>query len=208
MQYGIGDVHGCYDKFKTLVEKEIKINKNNEIICVGDIITKGSQNLELIEYILWLRKSSYNIKSVIGNHEYRILSLYYSDYEMFELYLEKYNCEDLLMGELNEIINLLESFPFYIEMPNWIIAHSYFSTDMSSQIDIRNMLGVSNFSGLSLTSIENKRQLYGHRAITIEELQNTIKQGSRLINIDTGCVYEEFGFLTAINLENMDVISI
>lgn len=208
MQFGVGDIHGCFDKFKVLLECEIKITKNHEIICVGDVVTKGNKNLELLEYIIWLNKNGYNVKSVIGSHEYRMLSLYYSDFGMLELYLEKYNCKDLLLGEVNVIMDLLSSFPFYIETNEWIIAHSYFSINMSSQIDIRNMLGLSNFSGLSNHSIRSKNQLFGHRAITLEELANSIKSKSKYINIDTGCVYEDYGFLTSINLNTMDIISI
>lgn len=208
MHYVIGDIHGCFDQFKMLLEEEIKLTKQDVITCVGDIITKGKQNLAVVEYLLWLQREGYNISSVLGNHEYRILSLYHSDFSMLEAYLEKYNCLDLLTGDVDQITLLLQSFPFFVETNSWIIAHSYFSADQSGQADVRNMLGSANFSNLSARSIQTKRQIFGHRAIPFDELRSAVARNDRLINVDTCCVYDSYGVLCAINLNTSEVFSV
>lgn len=208
MRYGIGDVHGCYGKLKALLEDQLSVSKNDEIYCVGDIISKGKENLEVLEYFMDLQKRGFNIRSVLGNHEYRILYLYHTDFDLLEKYLERYNCLDILSGEVNSIINLLESFPFYIELEDWIISHSFFDFTGASQSDVRNMLGHKNFKNISLDSLLNKKQLFGHRVVSIDHLLKTLSQGDDQINIDTGCVYnEDYGLLTAINLDTHEITS-
>ena len=59
--YIIGDVHGEYETLLSLVAK---LPKNAEIIFVGDLIDRGAQSKEIIEFV---RKNNY--RSVLGNHE-------------------------------------------------------------------------------------------------------------------------------------------
>lgn len=61
MTYIIGDVHGNFDTLKTLIAK---LPLNSEIIFVGDLVDRGLNSKEVLEFI---RINNY--KSVLGNHE-------------------------------------------------------------------------------------------------------------------------------------------
>lgn len=60
----VGDVHGCYDELKDLLDSH-HINKDNTcVVFVGDLVNKGPKSLEVIEYVIdngWY--------SVRGNHD-------------------------------------------------------------------------------------------------------------------------------------------
>ena len=62
-----GDIHGCYDELKKL-RKKIAPKKKSIEVCVGDIITKGKDSIKVLDYLI-----KHDIKSVLGNHEDRIL---------------------------------------------------------------------------------------------------------------------------------------
>ncbi|MBT4764525.1 serine/threonine protein phosphatase, partial [bacterium] len=62
-----GDIHGCYEEFVNLREKINPLRTDIEI-CVGDIITRGKDSIKTLRYI-----QKNNIKSVIGNHENKII---------------------------------------------------------------------------------------------------------------------------------------
>ncbi len=64
----IGDVHGCLDELKAIVDLFAPAKKDR-ILSVGDLINRGPDNPGTLAFA---RK--HNIKSVIGNHEKKILS--------------------------------------------------------------------------------------------------------------------------------------
>jgi len=62
--YIIGDIHGCYDTFITLLNK-LDLNEDySNLILVGDIIDRGPKSRDMINFV---RK--HNITMVQGNHE-------------------------------------------------------------------------------------------------------------------------------------------
>ena len=77
----IGDIHGDYDAFVSLLDKT-KFNKDNDrLIVLGDFIDKGNKSYEVIDLLKQL-KEYMNDRIVIieGNHEYQFL---YRGYNVF-----------------------------------------------------------------------------------------------------------------------------
>lgn len=66
----IGDMHGCARELKALLKKLDFDEHTDHLIAVGDVISKGPANAEVLDELLRL-----NATSVRGNHEDRILSL-------------------------------------------------------------------------------------------------------------------------------------
>jgi len=70
--YVIGDVQGCYSELQALVKK-IKFNPNKDkIIFAGDLVNRGQQSLEVMEFCMRHKGS---IKAVLGNHDFYLLYL-------------------------------------------------------------------------------------------------------------------------------------
>ena len=70
--YVIGDVQGCYSELQSLVKK-IKFNPNKDkIIFAGDLVNRGNQSLEVMEFCMKYKGS---IKAVLGNHDFYLLYL-------------------------------------------------------------------------------------------------------------------------------------
>ena len=70
--YVIGDVQGCYSELQALVKK-IKFNPNKDkIIFAGDLVNRGHQPLEVMEFCMRHKGS---IKAVLGNHDFYLLYL-------------------------------------------------------------------------------------------------------------------------------------
>lgn len=65
----IGDVHGDFEKLKSLVEYHLEKDENVSFVFLGDIIDRGQKSYECVEYIydlLNVNKGSILLK---GNHE-------------------------------------------------------------------------------------------------------------------------------------------
>ena len=66
----VGDIHGCAHELKKLL-KQINFDaQTDHLIAVGDTISKGPENVEVLDELMRLGASS-----VRGNHEDRILAL-------------------------------------------------------------------------------------------------------------------------------------
>lgn len=62
--WGVGDIHGCYNLLMTRL-KEIGFDFENDLlVAVGDLVDRGTQNIECIELL-----SKPWFTSVRGNHE-------------------------------------------------------------------------------------------------------------------------------------------
>lgn len=70
-QIAIGDIHGCYDLLKQLLEYQIKFDPaTDEVIFIGDYIDRGAHSDKVIEYVRRL-KDDYPERIILlkGNHE-------------------------------------------------------------------------------------------------------------------------------------------
>ena len=70
----IGDVHGCLDELKQLLQK-CELQPNDCIVYVGDLLDKGPQGPQTV---LWVQKQAQTYKtiSVMGNHEHKNIRVF------------------------------------------------------------------------------------------------------------------------------------
>ena len=72
--YAIGDIHGCYDSLRRLMDKIQFDEKNDTLWLTGDLVGRGTQSLETLRFLESIQD---NLISVIGNHDLHLLALYY-----------------------------------------------------------------------------------------------------------------------------------
>ena len=72
--YAIGDVQGCYDELKALLN-QIKYNSDrDQLWFCGDLVNRGPKSLETLRYI---RSLENNAVTVLGNHDLHLLATAY-----------------------------------------------------------------------------------------------------------------------------------
>ena len=70
--YAIGDLQGCYDPFRHLLD-EIDFDPANDTLwLVGDIVNRGPKSLKTLRFVKSLGSS---VISVLGNHDLHLLAL-------------------------------------------------------------------------------------------------------------------------------------
>ena len=74
--FAIGDIHGCFQSFKILIEDKIRFNTSDKLILLGDYIDRGTESKEVIDYILRLQQNGSDIIPLLGNHEVMLLDAY------------------------------------------------------------------------------------------------------------------------------------
>ncbi|MGD9887993.1 MAG: symmetrical bis(5'-nucleosyl)-tetraphosphatase [Halothiobacillaceae bacterium] len=73
--YVIGDLQGCLDPLKRLLDQIRFDDSKDTLWFVGDIVNRGSQSLETLRFVRELEKSSI---TVLGNHDLHLLAVAYT----------------------------------------------------------------------------------------------------------------------------------
>ena len=214
----IGDVHGCLNELKKII-KDIDRLKTR-IICVGDLIDRGKNSIEVLDFII-----ENKIESVLGNHEYMMLEvkdiiidilennldiystyLPYSDWwrnggvNVFNQYLNHKSG----LKKLKLHLSFIESLPLYIKTGiknndnlELIVSHTYCINDenINSTNDVFNFVW-----NRYMPNEKNKSKYFNIFGHTPVDYFNYNKKNNHIIpkpifyddavNIDTGCVYD------------------
>ncbi len=70
MTYAVSNLHGCFDKFKELLEK-INFSDNDVMYVLGDIVDIGDEPIELLCDL----SMRYNVIPIVGEHDMRAFEL-------------------------------------------------------------------------------------------------------------------------------------
>ncbi|KAG1648290.1 Bis(5'-nucleosyl)-tetraphosphatase, symmetrical [Nymphon striatum] len=72
--YAIGDVQGCYDSLRRLLDKIQFSPENDQLWFVGDLVNRGTKSLKTVRFIKSLGDSS---QTVLGNHDISLIAMHY-----------------------------------------------------------------------------------------------------------------------------------
>lgn len=204
--FAIGDIHGCYDKLRQLMERLPYDRERDLLIFLGDYINRGRQSQEVITYLCELRKSGAQMVTLMGNHEALLLE-YQRQADpalvpllrklQLELTLASYNLRDMsrlyhLAGLPEEHRKFLSELKPSYETETHIFVHAGLypgqppeKQDPSTMSEVRDVFLNSDYDF-------GKVVVFGHSTFQTPLVTPT------KIGIDTGAVYGNM--LTALEL--------
>ncbi|MFW5639542.1 MAG: metallophosphoesterase family protein [Thermodesulfobacteriota bacterium] len=192
--YAIGDIHGCLDKLRALmdqVEPEIDPAQDT-LVFLGDYIDRGPSSFDVVEYLIRLKARFTDVVFLKGNHE-----------EMLELYLNGVDRTIYLMNGGNQTLenyldhsdenepdpipvahrNFLSSLTLFHETEEYIFVHAGLKEKVPlDRQKHEDLLWIREKFIYSTYDFE-KQVVFGHTPFT-EPLVMPNK-----IGVDTGAVY-------------------
>jgi len=106
--WAIGDIQGCYDPLKRLLEKINFDPKQDTLWIAGDLVNRGPKSLEVLEYLYSIRES---VEIVLGNHDIALIAAYYG------------------IKKSNESIDPVLQSPMADELIDWLRQQKFLHTD-------------------------------------------------------------------------------
>ena len=207
--FAVGDIHGCYEKLCALMDK-IPLNmEQDQLLFIGDYIDRGPGSIEVLDYLIDLKKRLPGIIFLKGNHEDmlqnyldgndRFTYLLNSGQQTLDAYLNKQDAsEDYPVPSAH--LEFLSELRLYYQTENYIFVHAGMrdKVPLESQLEtdllwIRDEFIYSDYDF-------GKRVVFGHTPFK-EPLVQTNK-----IGIDTGAVYGNR--LTCVQLPEMKFFSV
>jgi len=210
--FAIGDIHGCNDVFQQMLFAEIKIDKQDEVYCIGDYIDRGPDSKDVIDTIITLKEQGYQIHTLRGNHEQMMMDAELS-MDNFERWysnggtttLQSFNT-DRYSAMPVKYREFFENTQYYINTNDYIFVHAGLNFENADIFEDKDaMLWIRDFSPQQ-NRLGNRLLIHGH---TPKSLHYILKQKGNYINIDAGCVYGEYknlGNLIAISLPSKEFI--
>ncbi len=222
-RYATTDLHGCPQTFEAFLDY-ISLTKSDTLYLLGDYIHRGPDSVGVVNRILNLQESGYQVQCLMGNHEEMALSemqktLYNHGYgatSSDSYVVELYKTYGELPKQVYQFISGLET-AFFLE--DYILVHAGINFeapdpfgDQVSQRWIRNW-----YNQIDKGLLGNRIILHGHTPITQEAMQEqyAMLHSNQYLDLDGGCVFgkptkhmEGLGWLCGFNLDTQELIQI
>ena len=213
--FAIGDIHGCFDSLKELVENKIQLQKNDKLILLGDYIDRGDKSKEVVDFIIELLEDGNDIVPLIGNHEAMLLDAH-ENKKNISIWIQNGGNETLKSFEIcslkdmeSKYIEFFKYLRYYYSFEDFLFVHAGFNDDLVNPFtDFYSMLWKCKESYTNPLLV-NKTIIHGHNAISVSKCEERVLSRHYVINIDTGCVYKEyegFGRLTAYECNTQSIL--
>ena len=204
--FAIGDIHGCFDSLKELVENKIQLQKNDKLILLGDYIDRGDKSKEVVDFIMELQEKGFDVIPLIGNHEAMLLDANENE-KNIAIWIQNGGDRTLKSFEISSLkdieskyIKFFKDLRYYYSFKDYLFVHAGFNDNVLNPFtDYYTMLWKCKESYTN-PLLANKTIIHGHNPINISNCLERVLSKLDVINIDTGCVYngkDGFGRLTA-----------
>lgn len=207
MIYAVSDLHGCYDKYRKLLER---LTSDDSLYILGDIVDRGSEGMKILLDLI----NRKNVFSCRGNHDHCAQILlrsfvlpddgYFADglEEAFRLWLSDGGSptyEEFLKldeSEQRAVLRYLGSLPVYKKLTigdqKFFLAHTV--PEKTKMLDIHNWKNSDFIMGepeYEKTYFEDAIIITGHipTGFIDPEYTGRIWKGNNHIAIDCGAVF-------------------
>jgi len=206
--YAIGDIHGCYDKLRRLLDRiDIRWSRDT-LVFLGDYIDRGPHSFEVLDCLIELKKQHPGSVFLKGNHEAMFLDFLSGHHALSFIYnggretLESYQKQASGAEQLTipkEHLDFINSLVLCHQTEDYIFVHAGLRSGIPVETQSEEDLLWVREPFISTDNDFGKRVVFGHTPFP-EPLVRPDK-----IGIDTGAVYGNP--LTCVRLPDMTFFS-
>lgn len=212
--YAIGDIHGCFNSMKELIENKIQLRKEDKLIFLGDYIDRGPDSKKVLDYIIELQNNDYDIVTLLGNHESMLVAAYYNE-SAISKWIQNGGSETLRSFDIDSLkaidpkyIDFFKNLKFYYEFDKQLFVHAGFNDKLENPFSDSYSMLWNRREEYFNPLLNDRTIIHGHSPVSLSITQKQITNNSKVINIDGGCVYSNthLGRLIAFEVNSRSIL--
>ncbi|USD64955.1 symmetrical bis(5'-nucleosyl)-tetraphosphatase [Vibrio sp. SCSIO 43136] len=129
--YIVGDIQGCFDELKLLLEQVQFSSQEDTLWLAGDLVARGPKSLETLRFVKSLGDSA---KVVLGNHDLHLLATYQGIKKLKE---RDKTAPILSAPDCDELMHWLRHQPLLAEHKEFVMCHAGISPQWKLKKAIR-----------------------------------------------------------------------
>lgn len=200
----IGDIHGCINTFSKLLDK-INLQKTDVLYLLGDYVDRGSDSKSVIDLIIKLQNSGYDVRPLIGNHEFMLLESH-NFHKSYLHWITQGGNHTIDSFEEYFDLEYLEFFKnlkyFYLE-DDFILVHGGLDFSQDKPLKHTDSIIWTRNKTIDRSKTGNRRLIVGHTPTELNKIRQSVNED--IIHLDGGCVYSDVEWLG--NLVALDFIA-
>jgi serine/threonine protein phosphatase 1 len=214
-RFAVGDVHGCCKTLRALVEGTILLTSTDTLYLLGDYIDRGPDSKGVLDYLMHLRETGYDVRPLMGNHEEMALRAvenplirrtWFANGGMQTLRQLRLNAS----GEIPAFyLTFMAGLPRILTTDDYVFVHA--GLDFTTDDPLRDtspdyMLRARSRRGQP-KNIAGRTLVCGHTVTPLDRIQATLH--SPLICLDNGCFAKGksgYGSLVALDLDSRELL--
>jgi serine/threonine protein phosphatase 1 len=214
-RYAIGDIHGGCKTFRALLDK-LNLRQGDRIYLMGDYVDRGNDSRGVLDTILHLMDSGYDVRPVRGNHDDMMLRTFNEDHDgQSKMWLKCWGEGTLQSFGVRRIsdlplryLTLLDALPLLQMDDNFIFVHAsldMYRDDPLTQSSRTDMLW-GEIRTVDSAKIGGRKLVTGHNIRPLQLIKASLSTSK--INLDNGAftnMQPEMGNLVALNLDTMNL---
>lgn len=214
-RYAVGDIHGGAKTFRALLDR-IDLQYGDKLYLLGDYIDRGPDSKGVLDIILQLMESGFNLRPVRGNHDdmmFHAVKGYNDDISFY--WMNGWGIETLKSFGLKNpeelqapYLSLLEQMPYLWSDDDFVFVHA--GLDMTTDDPLTESSSFAMTWGetgaVDPARLGGRRLVTGHHPYPLPLIEIFLK--SSHIFLDNGAfvsTWREYGNLVAMDLERMKI---
>lgn len=114
----IGDIHGCFNEFQTLLDK-VGLTEDDSIVSVGDCVDRGPDTPAVLRFF----QEKSNALLIMGNHERKHVRANRHEVKLARSQI----ISRIQFGETYpDALAFMNELPLYLDLPDALVVHGYF----------------------------------------------------------------------------------
>jgi len=219
----IPDIHGCIKTLRRLIDCKLGITINDRLYFLGDYIDRGPDSAGVVDYLINLKESGYNVNFLLGNHEQMLLDSCDSKANL-NVWLQNSGLATLKSYGIRSMskLNILKSIPskhldffndlktYFIVNEKYVLVHGGLDFSISDPFSNKEQIIWSRCNEVPADFMPGYSIICGHTPRPIDFLIRDINlKNKRVYKLDAGCVYKGqlpgTGYLTALNIDKWEL---
>lgn len=210
-RFAIGDIHGCYKTLRKMVEEVLLLTPEDTLYLLGDYIDRGPDSVGVLDYLMKLQESGFDVRPIRGNHEEMLLeavndptarSLWYGNGGWGTLREFGVESPELIP---HRFLDFMTALPYILTTEEYVFVHAGldFRTINPLQDTSRQFMLWARDCQVASAKIGDRTLITGHCVTPLFTIKASL--ATHHIFLDNGC-YDKgeisYGSLVALDLDN------